>query len=138
MPSLTPSCLSGLQMYYMCQWLPNRDQAVLWNHFDRDGPHTTNHSERYHAGLRSLFDTRRRLPLGKMQELHNEIRQRVKQLERGATPTVRRPQYVQNNINIQIAKDSLQQWIDMVAEPDEDALRARLLRHLDRVQHLLR
>ncbi len=49
-------------------------QAQLWNHYDRDGPRTTNHAEGYHRGL---FDTRRRLPLGiflgKMQELHNSV-----------------------------------------------------------------
>ncbi len=47
----------------------------------------SNHAEGYRSGLSGLFDTRRKLPLGtflgKMQELHNEIRQRVKQLERG-------------------------------------------------------
>ncbi len=51
---------------------------------------TTNHAEGYHRGLAIIFDTRRRLPLsmfmGKMQELHNEIRQRVKQVEQGAVP----------------------------------------------------
>ncbi len=76
--------------------------------------------------------------LGFTAELHNEIRQWVKKLERGAAPTVRRPEYVQNDINIHIEKNSLQHWIDTVAEPDGDALTAGLLRHLDRVQHLLR
>ncbi len=65
--------------YYVHQWLPNREQVGLWNHYDRDDPCTTNNAEGYHNDLSSLFDTRRRLPLGiflsKIQELHNEIHQ---------------------------------------------------------------
>ncbi len=56
-------------------------------------------------------DTRRKLPLGifldKMQELHQDVRQRVKQLERGVPPNARPAQYVQNDANLQMAKDSL-------------------------------
>ncbi len=75
--------------------------------------------------------------LGKMQELHHEIRQRVKQLEWGAEPAACRPQYIENDQNIQLAKDSLQQWLDRTPNPPEIDLRARLLRHLDRVQHMI-
>ncbi len=46
------------------------------------------------SGLSILFDTQRRVPLGiflgKVQELHHEIRQRVRQLQQGALPTARR------------------------------------------------
>ncbi len=38
---------------------PNRDKSLLWNHFDMDGPRTTNNAE----GLRSAFDSRTRAPL---------------------------------------------------------------------------
>ncbi len=104
--------------YFRNQWLSGLQQATLWNHYDRNGPRTTNNAEGYHRGLSALFDTRRRLPLGislgKMQELHHDIRQRVKQLERGAPPTVRRPEYVQNDANLQMAKDTLEQWLQNV------------------------
>ncbi len=76
--------LTTFHDYYFRQWLPNRERVEQWNHYDQDGPRTTNHAEGYHRGLSTLFDTRirRRLPLGifmgKMQELHHEIRQRVK------------------------------------------------------------
>ncbi len=86
--------------------------------------HSTNNAEGYHRGLSAL---------------HQDIRQRVKQLERGAPPTVRRPGYVQNDANLQMAKDTLEQWLQNVHEPapDENILRDHLLRHLDRVQHLI-
>ncbi len=71
--------LTAFRDYYYRQWLPNRERVELWNQYERDEPRTTNHAEGYHRGLSSVFDTRRRLPLGiffgKMQELHNEIRQ---------------------------------------------------------------
>ncbi len=90
---LVDANLIAFRDYYMHQWLRNREKAVLWNHYDRDGPCTTNHVEGYHSGLSGPFDTRRKLPLGtflgKMQELHHESRQRVKQLERGAEPAAR-------------------------------------------------
>ncbi len=41
--------------YYMHHWLSNREQALLWNHYDRDEPRTTNHAEGYHRrGLAGL------------------------------------------------------------------------------------
>ncbi len=138
---LVDANLLAFRDYYLNQWLRNRDRALLWNHYDRDGPRTTNHAEGYHSGLSSLFDTRRKVPLGtflgKMQDLHNEIRQRVKQLVRGAAPTPRKRQYIENDNNLQLAKDSLQQWLHINPNPQEDVLRGRLLRHLDRCQHLI-
>ncbi len=57
--------LTAFRDYYYRQWLPNRERVQLWNHYERDGPRTANHAEAYHRGLSSVFDTRRRLPLGK-------------------------------------------------------------------------
>ncbi len=71
------------------QWLWQRAGAALQPIETWWGPHSTNHAKWYHSGLSSLFKTWswRRLQLGlclgKMQQLDNEIRQRVKQLERG-------------------------------------------------------
>ncbi len=42
--------------------------------------------------------------MGKMKELHREIRVRVKQLQRGAPPNPRRAVYVQNDANLEMAK----------------------------------
>ncbi len=65
--------------------------------------------------------------LGKMQELRNEIRQRVKQ-------PARRWGYIENDRNLQFAKGfAPRQWLDRVPNPPENDLRARLLRHLDKV-----
>ncbi len=74
-----------------------------------------------------------------MQELHHEIRQRVKQLQRGVPPTARKPEYVQNDANLQMAKNTLEEWLHNVHQPapDENLLRNRPLRHLDGVQHLI-
>ncbi len=98
--ALVDANLRAFRDYYVQQWLPNREKAELWNHYDRDSPRTTNNAEGYLNGLSSLFDTRRRLPLGiflgKVQELHNEISQRVKQLERGAAPATRRCSYIES------------------------------------------
>ncbi len=97
--------LIAFRDYYIHQWLPDRDKAELWNHFDRDGPRITNHAEGYHRGLSSVFDTRKRtrlgIFLGKMQELHHEIRQRVRQLEQGApagkrSPACSRPKWLES------------------------------------------
>ncbi len=141
--NLVDANLIAFRDYYVNQWLSGLEQALLWNHYDRNGPRTTNHAEGYHRGLSGVFDTRRRLPLGiflgKLQELHHDIRQRVKQLQRGAPPTARSPKYVQNDANLQMAKETLEQWLENVYAPlpDENMLRNRLLRHLDRVQHLI-
>ncbi len=89
-----------------------------------------------------------------MKQLHHEIRSGVKQLERGEPPNPRRPEYVRNDRNIDLAKESLQDWLDNVHEVglhDTPAnvsvvehelatlnnLRERLLRHLDRVQYCI-
>ncbi len=37
--------------YFVNQWLTDLARALLWNHFDRTGPRTTNHAEAYHGGL---------------------------------------------------------------------------------------
>ncbi len=143
--------LLNFRNYFATQWLSNREKALLWNHFDRTGPRTTNHAEGYHNGLRSVFETRRQPPLGvfmgKMREVHHEIRSRVKQLERGAEPNPRRATYIQNDLNLEAAKQSLLHWLQQnipagvhIAQYTAQTthnLCARLLRHLDRVQHLI-
>ncbi len=62
----------------------NLEKAILWNHFERTGPRTTNHAEGYRTGLHMTFNTRRRVPLGvfmgMMKQLHHEIHCRVEQL----------------------------------------------------------
>ncbi len=49
--------------------------------------------------------------LGVMQSVHNEIQVHVRQLERGTAPNQLLPQYVQNEVNIQLGKDFLQEWL---------------------------
>ncbi len=134
--------------YLLNEWLPNRDKSLLWNHFDHDGPRTTNHAESYHNGLSHVFDRRRPslgVYLGTMQGVQNEIRNSIRQLQLGAAPHERRMEYVRNDNNITLAKEALQNWTDAVPElqnapadipPDiEQNLLARLLQHLDRIQH---
>ncbi len=139
--NLVDANLIAFRDYYRNQWLSGLEQATLWNHYERNGPRTTNNAEGYHRGLSALFDTRRRVPLGiflgKMQELHHEIRQRVKQLQRGVPPKARRQEYIQNDANLEMAKNTLEQWLQNQPARDENLLRNRLLRHLDRVQHLI-
>ncbi len=113
--------LLAFRDYFMNQWLTSQEKAILWNHFERTGPRTTNHAEGYHAGLHMAFNSRRRVPLGvfmgMMKKLHHEIRCQVKQLQRGAPPRARRAQYVQNDANIELAKHTLQQWLRNTHEP---------------------
>ncbi len=85
----------------------------------------------------------------KMKELHHEIRIGVKQLERGALPNPRRAVYVQNDANLEMANQSLRDWLGTVHEPalrnvpanvpleqqESTNLRNPSLRH--RVQHLI-
>ncbi len=108
--------------YLLNEWLPKRNKSLLWNHFDHDGPRTTNHAEGYHNGLRHVFDRRRPslgVYLGTMQGVQNEIRNRIRQLQLGAAPHQRRRSstYVRNDHNINLAKEALQDWIDTVHEP---------------------
>ncbi len=101
--------------YFLNTWLPNREKLALWNHWDTDDVRTRNHAEGYQNGLSSAFETRRKAPLGVfmgiMQTVQNEIERRVRQLMRGWRANQRLPQYVQNEANIQLAKNSLQQWL---------------------------
>ncbi len=82
---LVDANLTVFRDYFLAQWLPNREKLLLWNHFDRDGPRTTNNAEGYHSGLRSAFDGRRLAPFGvfmvKLQQFHHEICSRVKLLQ---------------------------------------------------------
>ncbi len=93
--------LTVFRDYFVGQWLPNREKSLLWNHFHRDGPRTTNNAEAYHGGLRSAFNTRRKAPLGvflgKLKQLHQDIRCRVKLLQQGSPPNQRSVQYINND-----------------------------------------
>ncbi len=150
--------LTVFRDYFLAQWLPDREKSLLWNHFDRDGPRTTNNAEAYHGGLRSAFASRKNAPLGiflgKLKQLHHEIRCWVKLLQRGAAPNPRCPKYITNDRNIAVAKENLQWWLDTVQaealtnplpgvllEEHEATTAAnlllRLLRHLDHVQHFI-
>ncbi len=56
--------------------------------------------------------------MGRMKEqLHHEIRVGVKQLERGAPSNPKRTVYVQNDANLEMAKQSLRDWLDTAHEP---------------------
>ncbi len=75
--------------------------------------------------------------MGKMQELHREIRQSEATAARGSAKP-RRAAHVRNDRNVQMAMDTLQLWLlDNTPEPTVDDLRARLIRHLGRVRHCL-
>ncbi len=150
--------LRAFRDYFKNTWLPNRAKLDLCNHWHTQRTRTTNHAEGYHNGLGSAFETRRNAPLGVflgvMQSVHNEIRVRVRQLQRGTPPNQPLPQYAQNEVNIQLAKDSLEEWLLTVHQPAlenlppgllleeheermHEALQARLLIYLDRMQHLI-
>ncbi len=55
--------------------------------------------------------------MGTMKQLHHEIHCRVKQLQRGAPLKARRVQYVQNDADIELAKQTLQEWLRDTHEP---------------------
>ncbi len=59
--------------------------------------------------------------------VHPEVSLKT-EVKRGAPPTVPRPEYVQNDANLQMAKDTLEQWLQDVHQPapDENMLRDRL------------
>ncbi len=46
--------------------------------------------------------------LGKMQELHNETRPRVKHLEQGAPPRPRQAAYIPNDRDLELARQTVQ------------------------------
>ncbi len=80
--------LTVFRDYFIVWWLPNREKLLLWNHFDREGPRTTNNAEAYHGGLHSAFTSQKKVPLGvflgKLKQLHHEICCRVKLPQQGA------------------------------------------------------
>ncbi len=47
-----------------------------------------------------------------MQELHSEIRQRVKHLQQGAQPRPRQAVYIQNDRDLELAKEALELWLN--------------------------
>ncbi len=117
-----------------------------------------NHAEGYHNGLSSVLETRPKAPLGVflgiMQTEHNGIQAPTGQLQQGSPPNQPLPHYEQNERNIQLAKDSLQEWLlsvhqtalknvppGLLLEEHEarvhKALKVRLLNCLDRMQHLI-
>ncbi len=113
----------NLHDYFVSQWLMNRGKALLWNHFGRTGLCTT--AEGYHNGLHSVFDTRWKEKFC-WESLWERWRSCITrytfewsnmQLERGAMLNPRRAAYVQNDANLEMAKQSLQDWLDIVHEP---------------------
>ncbi|MCP4345344.1 MAG: transposase [Desulfobacterales bacterium] len=138
--------LSAFVVYYRDQWLrplTRPDFIEQWNHWENDGPRTTNHAEGWHSSLRHkipmehpvlgvLIHHLKRIWHVESIRMRNMVRDPVRH-----PPTPRRPVDVRNDEQITRAKQGLDQYLVLCHQQGQLADPARLLQYLDDTEHRL-
>uniref|UniRef100_A0A915IKG3 G-protein coupled receptors family 1 profile domain-containing protein n=1 Tax=Romanomermis culicivorax TaxID=13658 RepID=A0A915IKG3_ROMCU len=102
--------LIDFRNYFENTWLNGRFPITLWNHWENNGPRTTNHAEGYHNRL-NLVEVRDmnlavRNFLHLLQPMHNRDQIRVRNLQRMVyQPRPRDETYVELDRRMMMAKD---------------------------------
>jgi len=99
--------LRSFAAYFEATWIDEDFSPDLWNHYDHQGPHTTNLAEGFHNSLNSRFGVPHpslRTFLDWLQKCQYETQCRVIQLASGRPPKLKAAVYVKLYADVHTAK----------------------------------